>query len=59
MVRFVRSRSVLAVRDLSSSTKYYPDEVDASATGNHSHRHREFVVETPDGHRILFGEPID
>lgn len=23
-----------------------------------SHGHREFVVRTPDGHRILFGEPI-
>lgn len=121
MVRFVRPRSVLAVRDLASSTAYYrevlgfgsdpieapgwsflsrdgvqlmlgecPDEVDAVETGNHSwflhvmvegvdelhaevmgrggrivvplgdrlHGHREFVVETPDGHRILFGEPI-
>lgn len=119
MARLVRPRSVLAVRDLSSSTRYYrevlgfeedpidapgwsflsrdgvhlmlgecPDEVDASAIGNHSwflhvmvegldelhddvlrrggdvvvpigdrsHGHREFVVETPDGHRILFGE---
>lgn len=66
------------------------DEVDASATGNHSwflhvmveavdslhrelssrgalivvplgdrpHGHREFVLETPDGHRILFAERI-
>jgi len=122
MVRFVRPRSVLAVRDLSSSTRYYrdvlgfdedsieasgwsflsrdgvhlmlgecPDEVDASGTGNHSwflhvmvegidelhddvlqrggtvvvplgdraHGHREFVIETPDGHRILFGQPTD
>lgn len=121
MVRFVRPRSVLAVRDLASSTVYYrevlgfdedsisapgwsflsrgdvhlmlgecPDEVAASETGNHSwflhvmvegvdelhhevlrrggqvvvalgnrsHGHREFVVETPDGHRILFGEPM-
>ena len=121
MPRFIRPRSVLAVRDLSSSTAYYrdvlgfsmdpieaegwsflsrdgvhlmlgecPDEVDASETGNHSwflhvmvegvdalhgevvrtggkvvvplgdrsHGHREFVVESPDGHRILFGEPI-
>jgi uncharacterized glyoxalase superfamily protein PhnB len=122
MVRFVRPRSVLAVRDLASSSTYYrevlgfdedpihapgwsflsrgdvhlmlgecPDEVAASETGNHSwflhilvegvdelhedvlqrggrvvvplgdrsHGHREFVVETPDGHRILFGERID
>jgi len=26
--------------------------------GDRPHGHREFVVETPDGHRILFGEPI-
>ena len=26
--------------------------------GDRSHGHREFVVRTPDGHRILFGEPI-
>ncbi|MEM7417462.1 MAG: VOC family protein [Gemmatimonadota bacterium] len=119
--RFLRTRSVLAVRDVATSTRYYtdvlgfgvdpiqapgwsflsrdgvhlmlgecPDEVDASATGNHSwflhvmvasvdalheelrtagakivvhlgdraHGHREFVLETPDGHRILFAEPI-
>lgn len=122
MPRLVRPRSVLAVRDLALSTRYYRevlgfgldpieapgwsfltrdgvhvmlgecrDEVDASETGNHSwflhimvedidelhrelsgrgahitvpignrsHGHREFVLETPDGHRILFGEPID
>lgn len=122
MARFVRPRSVLAVRDVASSSTYYrevlgfhkdpieapgwiflsrgevhlmlgecPDEVKASETGNHSwflhvmvegvdelhdgvverggrvvvpignrsHGHREFVVETPDGHRILFGEPVD
>lgn len=121
MSRFVRPRSVLAVRDLATSTRYYTevlgfgldpieasgwsflsrdgiqlmlgectDEVEASETGNHSwflhimvegidelhgevsgrggrimvplgdrsHGHREFVVETPDGHRIMFGEPI-
>ncbi|MBT8336518.1 MAG: VOC family protein [Gemmatimonadetes bacterium] len=121
MPRFVRPRSVLAVRDLAASTAYYtevlgfgedpieaagwsfltrdgiqlmlgecPDEVNAGETGNHSwflhvmvegidelhrdvrgkgadvvvplgdrsHGHREFVVRTPDGHRILFGEPI-
>ncbi|MFT7463056.1 MAG: catechol 2,3-dioxygenase-like lactoylglutathione lyase family enzyme [Pseudohongiellaceae bacterium] len=125
MSRFVQPRSVLAVRDLAASTRYYTevlgfgcdpikapgwsfltrdaihlmlgecrDEVDASETGNHSwflhimveeidelhrdisekgahivahivvpigdrsHGHREFVVETPDGHRILFGEPM-
>lgn len=121
MPRFIRPRSVLAVRDLAASTRFYtdvlgfgldpieapgwsfltrdgihlmlgecPDEVDASETGNHSwflhimvediddlhhevrekgasvvvpvgdrsHGHREFVIETPDGHRILFGEPI-
>ena len=66
-----------------------PDEIEASATGNHSwflhvmveavdvlhgelesrgadivvrlggrtHGHREFVVQTIDGHRILFAEP--
>ena len=119
--RFVRPRSVLAVRDLQAATRYYrdvlgfevdpidapgwsflsrdsvylmlgecPDEVPAAETGNHSwflyvlvedvdalhadivgnggkitvpigdrtHGHREFVVETPDGHRILFGERI-
>ena len=121
MARFVRPRSVLAVRDLAASTRYYTevlgfgadsieapgwsflsrdgiqlmlgecvDEVDAAETGNHSwflhvmvekidelhqeisqrggkiavalgdrsHGHREFVVETPDGHRIMFGERI-
>ncbi|MBT8395935.1 MAG: hypothetical protein HKO65_14645 [Gemmatimonadetes bacterium] len=121
MARFVRPRSVLAVRDLAASTLYYTevlgfgedsieasgwsflsrdgvqlmlgecvDEVDATETGNHSwflhvmvegidelhqevtqkggkiavplgnrsHGHREFVVETPDGHRIMFGEAI-
>ncbi len=121
MARFVRPRSVLAVRDVAASTRYYTevlgfgkdpieapgwsflsrdgiqlmlgecvDEVDASETGNHSwflhvmveeidelhqevtqnggriavplgdrsHGHREFVVETPDGHRIMFGEAI-
>ena len=26
--------------------------------GNRSHGHREFVIQTLDGHRILFGEPI-
>jgi len=121
MPRFIRPRSVLAVRDLAASTAYYAevlgfgqdpieapgwsfltrdgihlmlgecrDEVDAAETGNHSwflhimvegidelhrdvsgkgadivvpigdrsHGHREFVVRTPDGHRIMFGEPI-
>lgn len=121
MSRFVRPRSVLAVRNLEASTRYYidtlgfsldpirapgwtfltrdgihlmlgecPDEVHASETGNHSwflhvmvegvdelhrevtergaeivvplgdrsHGHREFVLMTPDGHRLLFGEPI-
>jgi catechol 2,3-dioxygenase-like lactoylglutathione lyase family enzyme len=121
MSRFVHPRSVLAVRDLRASTRYYTevlgfgtdpinapgwsflsrdsirlmlgectDEVPASETGNHSwflhimveeldefhaevkarganvvvpvgnraHGHREFVVQTPDGHRILFGEPL-
>lgn len=121
MSRFLRPRSVLAVRDLAASTRYYTevlgfeldpieavgwsflsresvrlmlgecaDEVPANETGNHAwflhvmveeldelhrelrekgarvvippgdrpHGHREFVVETPDGHRILFGEPI-
>jgi uncharacterized glyoxalase superfamily protein PhnB len=119
--RFVRPRSVLAVRDLAAATQYYTevlgfeldpieavgwsfltrdaihlmlgecvDEVPAGETGNHSwflhvmveeldevhrevqekgarvvippgdrpHGHREFVVETPDGHRIMFGEPL-
>jgi predicted enzyme related to lactoylglutathione lyase len=28
------------------------------APGNRSHGHREFVVQTPDGHRIMFGEPL-
>lgn len=27
--------------------------------GNRSHGHREFVVRTPDGHRIVFGEPLE
>ena len=121
MPKFVRPRSVLAVRDVAASTAYYtevlgfgrdaieapgwsfltrdgihlmlgecPDEVHAAETGNHSwflhimvegidelhgdivgkggdivvalgdrsHGHREFVVRTPDGHRIMFGEPI-
>jgi len=121
MPRFIRPRSVLAVRDLAASTAYYAevlgfrrdpieatgwsfltrdgihlmlgecrDEVAAAETGNHSwflhimvdgidelhrdvrgrgadivvplgdrsHGHREFVVRTPDGHRIMFGEPI-
>lgn len=121
MSRFVHPRSVLAVRDLRASTRYYTDvlgfspdpinapgwsflsrdsirlmlgectdEMPASETGNHSwflhimveeldnfhrevqakgadivvrlgnrsHGHREFVVQTPDGHRILFGEPL-
>jgi catechol 2,3-dioxygenase-like lactoylglutathione lyase family enzyme len=120
--RFVRPRSVLAVRDVAESTRFYtdvlgfgidpihapgwsfltrdgvhlmlgecPDEVDASETGNHSwflhvmvdrvdalhdavqarggrvvvalgdrsHGHREFVIETPDGHRILFGQELN
>ena len=122
MTRLVQPRSVLAVRDLEDSTRFYievlgfevdpieapgwsflsrdsirimlgecPDEVDAEATGNHSwflhvmveevealhdeiqaqggdivvalgdraHGHREFVVRTTDGHRILFGEPLE
>ena len=122
MAELIRPRSVLAVRDLEASTRYFvdvlgfeldpihapgwsflsrgavllmlgecPDEVDARETGNHSwflhvmtegvdrlheefvsrgaeivvplgdrsHGHREFVVQTPDGHRILFGEPLD
>ncbi len=121
MSRFLTPRSVLAVRDLAASTRYYADvlgfeldpmeavgwsflsrdavrlmlgecvdEVPASETGNRSwflhvmveeldelhrelrdkgarvvappgdrpHGHREVVVETPDGHRIVFGEPI-
>ena len=121
MPRFLRPRSVLAVRDLEVSTRFYldvldfsrddidapgwsflsrdgvhlmlgecVDEVAASETGNHSwvlhvmvdevdalhdeirarggqifvpigdrsHGHREFVVMSPDGHRILFGEPL-
>jgi uncharacterized glyoxalase superfamily protein PhnB len=122
MTTLVEPRSVLAVRDLSASTRYYievlgftldpidapgwsfltrdscrlmlgecPDEVDAGETGNHSwflhilveevdelhselrgkgaeiivplgdrtHGHREFVVRTSDGHRIMFGEPLE
>ncbi len=121
MAQLVQPRSVLAVRDLDASTRYYtdvlgflrdpieapgwsfltrdsiclmlgecPDESAASETGNHSwflhimvqdvdalhdeicargadvvvpignrsHGHREFVVQTPDGHRIMFGEPL-
>ncbi|MBO6574006.1 MAG: VOC family protein [Rhodothermales bacterium] len=27
--------------------------------GDRSHGHREFVVQTCDGHRILFGEPLN
>ncbi len=26
--------------------------------GDRSHGHREFVVRTPDGHRMMFGEPL-
>lgn len=122
MPNLISPRSVLAVRDLSASTRYYtevlgfdldaveapgwsflsrdsirlmlgecPDEVDAAQTGNHSwflhalvrgvdelheelvargaeiivpigdrsHGHREFVVRTVDGHRIMFGEPLE
>lgn len=121
MSRFVDSRSVLAVRDLSKSTQFYcdvlgfqrdaveakgwsflsrdsfklmlgecADEVPAADTGNHSwfarvmvdgldeyfdavssrgarviaepadraYGLREFVVETPDGHRLMFAERI-
>ena len=29
------------------------------ALGDRSHGHREFVVATPDGHRIMFGERLD
>ena len=28
------------------------------APGNRAHGHREFVVRTPDGHRIMFAEPL-
>jgi catechol 2,3-dioxygenase-like lactoylglutathione lyase family enzyme len=119
MPKVVRARSVLAVRDLKRSTRFYvevlgferddvqapgwsflsldafrvmlgecPDEVHAQETGNHSwfvhlviegldayHAEvrakgaevlvapsdrpwgmREFVVRTPDGHRLVFGE---
>ncbi len=119
MPSLAQPRSVLAVRDLKASTRYYtevlgfrlepieapgwsflqsdsirlmlgecPDEVPASETGNHSwflhvmvedvdplhqefvgnganvvvpignrsHGHREFVIQTKDGHRIMFGE---
>jgi len=122
MTKLSKPRSVLAVRNLSESTRYYtevlgfdldpidapgwsfvsrdsvhlmlgecPDEVDAGETGNHSwflhvltegidelhgemvargahiivpigdrsHGHREFGLRTPDGHRIMFGEPLD
>jgi predicted enzyme related to lactoylglutathione lyase len=118
-VRFVRARSVLAVRDLALATRFFtevlgftndvenpagwsflarddvrvmlgecPDEMLAEQTGNHSwfvhiimegldayHRDvvrrgaqvltpptdrpwglREFVLRTPDGHRMVFGE---
>jgi predicted enzyme related to lactoylglutathione lyase len=121
MARIIDSRSVLAVRDLEISTRFYtevlgfrPDPIDsngwsflsrdsfklmlgecadelpAADTGNHSwfvqlmieglddyHREissrgadvisepadkhwglREFVIRTPDGHRIMFSEPI-
>lgn len=26
--------------------------------GDRSHGHREFVIRTPDGHRLMFGEPL-
>ena len=121
MTHVLDSRSVLAVQNLDSSTRFYidvlgfqldpvdakgwsflsmdsfklmlgecADEVAASETGNHSwfvrlsiegldeyHREisargaeviaepadkrwglREFVIRTPDGHRIMFAEPI-
>ena len=29
------------------------------ALGDRAHGHREFVVRTGDGHRILFGEPLE
>lgn len=122
MPHLTQPRSVLAVRDLKASTRYYtevlgfhlepieapgwsflaretvrlmlgecPGEVPASETGNHSwflhvmvedvdalhrefvgkgadivvpignrsHGHREFVLQTLDGHRILFGEALN
>jgi predicted enzyme related to lactoylglutathione lyase len=121
MPRIIDSRSVLAVQDLTTSTRFYievlgfrrdpvdakgwsflsrdsfklmlgecADERPAGETGNHSwfvrlmvegldeyHREiasrgaeviaepadkrwglREFVIRTPDGHRIMFSEPI-
>jgi uncharacterized glyoxalase superfamily protein PhnB len=121
MPRFVDSRSVLAVRDLAKSTRFYcdvlgferdavdakgwsflsrdafklmlgecSDEVPAADTGNHSwfarvmvdgldeyfraiaargahviaepadraYGLREFVIQTPDGHRLMFAERI-
>lgn len=121
MPRLVEARSVLAVRELAGSTRYYVDvlgftldpidapgwsfltrggislmlgecidEVPAGETGNHSwflrvvvegvddlyrevsgrgaevvvpigtrsHGHREFVVATPDGHRLMFAEYV-
>ena len=120
MPSILRARSVLAVRDLERSTRYYRevlgltedsitspgwsflsrdhfhlmlgecrDEVPANATGNHSwfvhlliddvdayfhevrargadilsppadrpYGLREFILRTPDGHRLVFGQP--
>lgn len=90
MPHMIQPRSVLAVRDLEASTRYYTEVIGfildpikapgwsfltrkldalhgefvargAEAVvpiGNRSHGHREFVIQTPDGHRVLFGAPL-
>lgn len=51
MTRFVRTRLVLAVRDLEVSTR-------TSVPQSKPWGMREFGIQTPDGHRMQFGTPL-